>query len=279
MSKYDEIRQARIEKYRSRIDSFKKQSDERFNKAMKMASVIPPGQPMLVDHYSYNRDKNYRNRIDNNMRKSIELEKKSEEYRAKLFAAESNNSISSKDPEAVEKLKEKLENLTEEKEGIKKANKVVKKLYKENDEITKELLEKEGISGDLASKVLHEIAFSHKFYPNIKKPVPFQSFKLSNLNQNIKQVRDRIVKLEETKDFVEDKEDIEIPGYFNVVYNKEMLGIELHFNSKPSEEVRTYIKSKGFRWSRYQGMWYAKIMSDKVLNVIISDIKSIMENE
>lgn len=43
-----------------------------------------------------------------------------------------------------------------------------------------------------------------------------------------------------------------------ITYNEEKNGIELRFSEKPSEEVRTQLKENGFRWSKPQGIWYAK---------------------
>lgn len=40
--------------------------------------------------------------------------------------------------------------------------------------------------------------------------------------------------------------------------NLEHQGIEIEFDGKPSEEIRTKLKGAGFRWSRYQKIWYAK---------------------
>ncbi len=49
--------------------------------------------------------------IDNNMRKSVEADKKAGYYAARAEAAANNTAISSDDPEAVEKLQAKLEGL------------------------------------------------------------------------------------------------------------------------------------------------------------------------
>ena len=43
-----------------------------------------------------------------------------------------------------------------------------------------------------------------------------------------------------------------------VSFNEEKNGIEIKFNYKPSEEVRTELKLNGFRWSRFNKIWYAK---------------------
>lgn len=40
--------------------------------------------------------------------------------------------------------------------------------------------------------------------------------------------------------------------------NLEHEGIQIEFDNKPSEEIRSKLKSAGFRWSRVQKIWYAK---------------------
>lgn len=50
------------------------------------------------------------------------------------------------------------------------------------------------------------------------------------------------------------KENIKVEVNFNTDKN----GIELKFTDKPSEEVRENLKLNGFRWSRFNKVWYAK---------------------
>lgn len=40
--------------------------------------------------------------------------------------------------------------------------------------------------------------------------------------------------------------------------NDEKNGVELYFAEKPSEEIRTQLKSNGFKWSRFNKCWYSK---------------------
>lgn len=40
--------------------------------------------------------------------------------------------------------------------------------------------------------------------------------------------------------------------------NAEKNGVEIKFTEKPSEEIRAKLKALGFRWSNYNGVWYAK---------------------
>lgn len=50
------------------------------------------------------------------------------------------------------------------------------------------------------------------------------------------------------------KEDIKVEVNFNTDKN----GIELKFTDKPSEEIRESLKLNGFRWSRFNKVWYTK---------------------
>ncbi|MGD6808546.1 MAG: DUF3560 domain-containing protein [Candidatus Bathyarchaeia archaeon] len=58
-------------------------ANQTFNKAEKMADVIPFGQPILIDHYSARRDINYRNRIEKTYEKSFEEQKIADKYQAR----------------------------------------------------------------------------------------------------------------------------------------------------------------------------------------------------
>ena len=46
--------------------------------------------------------------------------------------------------------------------------------------------------------------------------------------------------------------------------NLEHEGLQVSFSSKPSQEIISKLKSNGFRWSRRQGIWYAKELSYRV---------------
>ena len=40
-----------------------------------------------------------------------------------------------------------------------------------------------------------------------------------------------------------------------VIHNKEQNRIQILFDEKPNEEVRTLLKRYGFKWARSQGAW------------------------
>ena len=62
------------------------------------------------------------------MEKSVEAGKKAEYYEAKAEAAENNQAISSDDPEAIQKLTDKLEQLIEEQSYKKRVNAYYRKI-------------------------------------------------------------------------------------------------------------------------------------------------------
>lgn len=40
--------------------------------------------------------------------------------------------------------------------------------------------------------------------------------------------------------------------------NEKHNGLEIKFPSKPPEDVRSFLKEKGFRWNRVAAVWYTK---------------------
>lgn len=122
MNFYEQKQQARKERYQSLAQSNGVKADLLYESAKKSLEIIPFGQPILVGHHSERSDRNYRNRAHNKMSKSFELQEKSEYYAEKAQSV-GTNGISSDDPEAITKLKEKLVALENTREQYKQHNK------------------------------------------------------------------------------------------------------------------------------------------------------------
>jgi len=123
MNAYEEKKQARIERYRERAAAAEQRATE-LNKAGHDAlHKIPFGQPILIGHHSEQWDRNYRNKACRKIERSFEESEKAAYYEQKASAVESNTAISSDDPEAIEKLEEKLAELQENHEALKAENK------------------------------------------------------------------------------------------------------------------------------------------------------------
>jgi len=81
--------QARAERYEERAERRGAQAQADYDRARQMAEAIPFGQPMMPDHYSYGRDRRYRDRIHNTfgrafagMDEAKELERRAESAEA-----------------------------------------------------------------------------------------------------------------------------------------------------------------------------------------------------
>jgi hypothetical protein len=181
------------------------------------------------------------------MRKGFELQKKAEYWDQRAEAAENNQAISSDDPEAVVKLRAKIEHLEATRERIKNDNKAFRRLKKNRNLTAAEL----NISEELRKLFLENTDKKHPIYRN-SPWTPHESYELTNLGQNIKRLKERLAQLERLSQ--QETEKVQI-GDTEIVYNTEENRVQVFFPGKPSREIRTELKSNGFRWSPYNGCW------------------------
>jgi hypothetical protein len=242
---YEAKKAARIERLKERAEKARDKAEQHKKYSDSLVEHIPFGQPILVGHYSEKSHRRTLERSRNHMFKMVEENRKAEHLEERAKAAENNRAISSDDPEAVILLKEKLEKLEAERENMKAVNAAWRKYAgKKNDDSALKALgfTDEGIKR-LAAKI--EQAYSWE-----KQPYP--KWELSNLSQNIGNVKKRIEQLEKT----ENRETTEIEyGDIRMVENAEENRIQLFFPGKPDEETRHLLKSYGFRWSPYNECW------------------------
>ena len=117
---YEERRKARIERYKQLAEKSKEKSNEYMNSnANKTLSRIPLGQPILTDHYSARSHIRLIEKANNNIKKSIEEDKKSKFYSDRAESAENSKVIYGDDPQAIQKLEDKLTRLENERKSIK----------------------------------------------------------------------------------------------------------------------------------------------------------------
>lgn len=239
MNSYEEKQAAKKERFEQRAARAQQESGSRYASARSMGDAIPFGQPILIGHHSERSDRNYRARIDNNMRKSIEADKKAEHYQAKAEAV-GTGGISSDDPDAINKLGEKLAKLVKKQDTMKQANKLVKKEDKAG-------LVALGFSEGRADELLKGDFCGRKGFP---------SYALSNNNANIKSTRERIKTLEASKNAVD--REIEGVGY---TYREDTTEnrVMFLFDGKPAAEVRQVLKGHAFKWSPSRGAWVRQL--------------------
>ena len=164
--------------------------------------------------------------------------KKAEYYLERLKYNFSNNAIQSDDPEVLTALKNKLAKLEASQQMMKEVN----AYYRKNNSL------------DGCNLVSTE--FIEKFNSSHYGNIPFLSYELTNNNAKIKSTRDRINSLAAIKGRGTKEKDF---GNYTVVENKEIMRFQFIFNGKPSEEIRSLLKSNGFKWAPSQNAWQRQI--------------------
>lgn len=155
--------------------------------------------------------------------------------------------IKSDDERAIEKLEEKLEDMKKLQEDMKAANKALRLKDKEagNDQ-------------------LREMGYSEESIEELRKPdylgrVGYPNFQLSNNNANIHRVEERLKRLKAVKERGGSEQEYKT---FKVVENTEAMRYQIIFDGKPDAEIRTLLKSNGFKWAPSQGAWQRQITSN-----------------
>lgn len=245
VSGYEEKKEARIERLEERAVKATQESESRYQSSKQIGGRFEAGQPILVGHHSEAKARRDQERMWSQMEKSVEAGKKAERLQQRATSAEMSTAISSDDPEAVVKLKEKLQKLETDQKLMKDINAAWRKFKKNPASLDK---------SDLEEKYKAHI---RKFEPEYTwQKGPFESYQMSNNNANIKRTKERLKELIE-KSFDEtttlyDENDIQ------VIDNVEENRVQVFFPGKPSAEIRKKLSSSGFNFSRTNGAWQRK---------------------
>ncbi len=118
---YRESRLARADRLREWAEKREAKAEADYKTASDRASIIPFGQPILVGHYSERRDRNYREKISRGFERSFESADKARNMasRADGIEAAADRAIYDDDPDAIDRLREKLEGLQAKREAVK----------------------------------------------------------------------------------------------------------------------------------------------------------------
>ena len=154
--------------------------------------------------------------------------------------------ITAGDPEAAEKLKNKLANLEKAQETMKAVNAFYRK-HKTLDGCP-------NLSWEQIEKLKSSMNDSWR-----NDPRPFESYQLTNNNAEIRRVKERIKKLEVAKSQPADRKEYD---GFSVEEDPEAMRIKLIFEEKPSAEVRDVLKKNGFRWSPRANAWQTQLTNN-----------------
>lgn len=185
-------------------------------------------------------------------KQNIRSNKLSEEYDyimqipEKIRSIGNNTTIYSDEDDAIEQLEEKAVHYRACLDEMKKRNAHYRKHGT--------MKGYEDITDDRAEKLDAEI--KHSFYQ-----VPYPAYELTSARQKIKAAEERAEQLKKLKAKAEQPAEDKYPHVdgVEVEENAEAMRIQLFFDGKPSEEVRTVLKSHGFRWSPSFGAWQRQL--------------------
>ena len=235
MNDYEQRKQDRIDRYLEKAGKARAESSALSHEAHTMLSAIPPGQPMLPDHYSYKSDKRYRDRIDTKMRQSISADEKADYYEGKARAAANNRAISSDDPDAAQKLQEKLPRSKSHRQTCRGC---------------------EGVTEEEATRLDKRVLDGYSW-----ETAPYPSYVLSNNNQEIHRIKKRLETLTQNREI--GFQGWEFDGG-KVVANSDNNRLQVFFDAIPPAEVREALKGHGFRWARSEGAWQRQLSGNAI---------------
>lgn len=239
---YAERKAERLARLEARAAKLRAESASRLGAADRIASAIPLGQPILVGHHSERRHRKDIDRIQRNMRRGIDAANEANAIDRRIAIAEDNAAISSDDPEAVVKLKEKLANLTASQERMKAVNKLIRLAGKKGPLAAEQaLISQLGIDPITAEQLLKGDCFGN---------VGFADYQIRNNGAEIRRIEKRLAQLQRSAALPQLDEEI---GSARLVTSENR--VQLHFTGKPTDAIRTELKRSGFRWAPTEGAW------------------------
>ncbi|SHN45566.1 DUF3560 domain-containing protein [Chitinophaga sp. CF418] len=234
---FQERKENRINYALEMAEKSQHQSNMLYTESARMYACIPPGQPILIGHYSEKSDRNFRNKAWNKLGQSVQKQEAAKYYADKAEMIANNNSIFSDDPEALVKLRDKLSGLERNQDFMKKANVFLKKRDKAG------FLTLPTATPELWDEISSLSRFGGPGYAR---------FELSNNNSEIRRVKQRIADMERME--ATPPRD-EIVKEIRILENREANRLQIFFGSKPPEEVRQQLKKRGFKYAPSQNAW------------------------
>ena len=156
--------------------------------------------------------------------------------------------ISSDDPQALDKLRDKLARLEADQQAMKNVNAYYRK--------HKTFEGCPDISAEDAAKI--EAQWENGWH----KGIPFPSYSLSNNNANVKRTRERVAELEK-RATSPGPSGWEFDGG-EVVMNTEENRMQIFFKDKPDANLRAELKAAAFKWAPSQGAWQRQLTDNAI---------------
>ncbi len=249
---HEQRRDARADRLRERAAKARGEAHARFEASK---DVPPLGEPIKIGHHSEKRHRKMIERAQSNARKSFEASKKAKHLDARADAAETNTTISSDDPRALERLRAKLAGMEAEREEVKRLNRLARQ---------GKLSEAENPMNPLS---LRDIMGARKY--------PLPGYAMRNQGAEIRRVRQRIEAFSMREGRVARSYE---RGGVRVLENGELNRLQVFTDGKPPQKNRTWLKRSGFRWARSEGAWQRQI-GDGAWNLAMQYIDTFIEKD
>ena len=163
-----------------------------------------------------------------------------------------NKTIYSDDALAIEKLETKIDGLKEYHEKMKNVNAYYKK-HKTLDNCEY-----------LTDKEINELKRHMAMFTYYSQPYP--SFELTNNNQNIHRLMDRLENLKKLKQRADKPTESKYQNVdgLEVIEDADDMRIRLIFDNIPDAETRDMLKNNGFKWSPKNSAWQRQLTSNGI---------------
>ena len=238
--------EAKKDRLSDRAATARQEANSLYERTRKLGSVIPMGQPILVGHHSERKDRAFRARLEGGFRKSFALMDKGD-YLARRASTVGTGGIASDDPEAIQKLKDKLEKCEKKQTYMKAVNAALRSG-------NKEALERFGYTQEVLDSFKRPRASGLTINPG---------YLLQNNNAEIRRLKKRIEELEALhKSAPVDYQSED----FDVSIDDGRVCFKFHYG-KPSQEVRKMMVRAAYKFSRYREQWVRKATSNCVAEV------------
>ena len=155
--------------------------------------------------------------------------------------------IMSGDPDALDRLKEKLASLKKAQETMKAANALLRK----------KPIDKARLAEILGSEERAEKALE----PDFLGSIGFPRYALANNRAEIKRIEGRIKQIEARKE--SSQKDVRLSGV-RVHENTDIMRLQIFFEDKPDREMIALLKKNAFKWAPSQGAWQRQLTNNAV---------------
>jgi DNA repair exonuclease SbcCD ATPase subunit len=252
---YEDKKQQRIDRFRERAKKLRELAEKTRNRGRTVGEGIPLGQPILVGHHSQRRAERDSERIQRAYERAEQLEKEATALEIQATAAANNQAISSDDPEALEKLKEKLTELLDLQNKYKAVNRAIRM--------------KDTTAGN---KALQDLGFNDNAIARLRTPdftgqLGVPDYTLRNNNAKIKATKQRIAELEAklSQEGCEEVHDFgEVIGKVTFIINPELNRVQLVFEKTQDTSIKNFLRVNGFVYSFTHSAWQRKWNSNAV---------------